>query len=254
MEKKMNKVFLAAALAVIGSLTSLMAAPAARVTVDHSSKEAIVDSWLKAIAYGDGEALLQVLLPEKGQPQDQMSDVENFFKGFPAAQSAEFRKMINAPQWKNIVAEILKEMNPYLVKVNGKWYVDGKKILGQFAKDVKVPPCPERVDHSSPSRLFLSFFLGVYYEKDELVLNVFSPDFQKAFAAQNGGKIPKGFAKAIKQSMPQNLLLASIKCLVEIKINADKDFEKFMKGKKIDIPGMKFVKINGKWYIAPDGR
>ena len=245
----MNKVFLAAALAVIGALTSLMAAPAARVTVDHSSKEAIVDSFLKATAYEDGEALWQTILPVKVQTQSQLqimkqSAVENYFKGFPAAQRAELRKIINTPLWKNVVAEVLKEMNPYIVKVNGKWYVDLWKIVGQAFKDVKIPPCPQRVDHSSPTRLLLSFFLGVYYEKDELVWNSFSPDTRKAFAAQTGGKIPKGFAKAVKQSIPQNLLLTGIKTYASGEIKAE----------EVIIPGMKFVKVNGKWYIAPAGR
>lgn len=245
----MNKVFLAVVVAVMGTLSSLMAAPVKNVTVDHSSKEAIVDSFLKASAYEDGEALWQTFLPVKLKKQRDLqtlkkSSIENYFRGCPASARAELRKIVNTPEWKKLIDEYLKDWDKYIIKVDGKWYIDMWKMLGQEYSNVKIPSCPGFVDHSNPTRLVLSFLLGVYYEKDELLWDCFSPEFRKAAAPQSGMKTPKGIAKMVKQSMPQNILIPAIKVAASGEMNAEGGV----------LPGMKFVKINGKWYIAPAGR
>ena len=75
--------------------------------------------------------------------------------------------------------------------------------MGDETKDVKLPPCPKQVNHSSQNDLVLCLLLGIYYENDEIVWDCFEPSLRKAAAAANGGKAPKAFAKNIKDSMPQ---------------------------------------------------
>ncbi|MBE6406125.1 MAG: hypothetical protein E7040_08905 [Lentisphaerae bacterium] len=245
----MNKVFLAVVVAVMGTLASLMAAPVKNVTVDHSSKEAIVDSFLKASAYEDGEALWQTFLPLKLKKQRDLqslkkSSIENYFRGCPASARAELRKIVNTPEWKKLIDEYLKDWDKYIIKVDGKWYIDMWKMLGQEFSNVKIPPCPRFVDHSSPTRLVLSFLLSVYYENDKLMWDCFSPELRKSAEAKTGGKAPRGIARATKQSMPRNVLVPAIKVAAFGEINVEEGV----------LPGMKFVKINGKWYIAPAER
>ena len=85
--------------------------------------------------------------------------------------------------------------------------------------------------------MLMSFFLGIYYENDDLVWNCMNPEIRKQFK----GRSYKGIAKNVKQAMPKNVLLGAVKILAS--------------GEKFNgmdtLPGIKFVKINGKWYISP---
>lgn len=236
----MNKVFLAIALAVMGSLTSLMAAPAGKVTVDHSSKTAVTESFWKAVVYRDHDAMWQAIPPMKMKPEVAANMKKGFIHGFfsnmPAENLRELKKIYDKPaDWKAFIADVVKD--GVYVKVNGKWYIDLFKMLNQEYSDIKIPPCPKYVDHSSMNGMLMSFFLGIYYENDDLVWNCMNPEIRKQFK----GRSYKGIAKNVKQAMPKNALLGAVKILAS--------------GEKFNgmdtLPGIKFVKINGKWYISP---
>ena len=244
MEKKMYKFFLVMAIAVAGMFSSLTAAPEVKVTVDQTSKNAVLDTFWKATVYGDGEALWRVVLPPKAKDKKvsevtKQSFVQNYFANFPLEIRRKLQQIVNTPDWKGFVVEASKEFEPYVVQSNGKWYIDMWKMMGDETKDVKLPPCPKQVNHSSQNDLVLSLLLGIYYENDEIVWDCFEPSLRKA-AAENGGKAPKGFAKNIKDSMPQGVLVPGIKAYASGEIKAENTI----------MPGAKFIKINGKWYIS----
>ena len=234
----MKKVFLAILIAAVGMFSTLTAAPA--VKVDQTSKRAVLETFWKASIYGDGEALWKIVLTPKSKDKKvlesmKQSFVQNYFATFPVEVRNELKKIVNTPDWKGFVDEASKEFEPYVMQLNGKWYIDVWKIWGDQTKNVKLPPCPKRVDHSSKSSMLLSFFLGIYYEKDEIVWDCFEPSLR------NSKKAPKGIAREVKNAMPQNILVPGIKSLASGEIKAENTI----------IPGAKLVKVNGKWYIAP---
>ena len=242
----MNKVFLAILIAAVGMFSTLTASPEVKVTVNQTSKNAVLESFWKASIYGDRDALWSVVLPPKVKDKKHLetmkqSFVQNYFANFPLEVRNELKKIVNTPDWKGFVDEASKEFEPYVVQSNGKWYIDMWKMIGEKNKDVKLPPCPKQVNHSTQNDLILSFLLGIYYENDEIVWNSFEPSFRKAVEAQIGEKTPKGIAKNSKNAMPQNVLVPAIKTLVSGEVKAE----------DITMPGVKLVKINGKWYITP---
>ena len=144
------------------------------------------------------------------------------------------KKIVNTPDWKGVVAEASKEFEPYVVQSNGKWYIDMWKMIGEENKDVKLPPCPKQVNHSTQNDLVLCFLLGIYYENDEIIWDCFEPSLR------NSKKAPKGLAKSIKNAMPQNVLVPGIKAYVSDEVKVE----------NVIMPGVKFVKINDKWYVS----
>ena len=239
----MRKVFLALAIAIAGSFVSLTAAPTEKVKVDQTSKRAVFETFWKASIYGDSDALWSIVLPPKAKDKYvlelmKQAFVKNYFAKFPLEVRKELKKIVNTPDWKGFVAEASKEFEPYVVQLNGKWYIDMWKILGDQTKNVKLPPCPKQVNHSTQNDLNLSFLLGIYYENDEIVWDCVEPSLR------NSKKAPKGLAKRIKNAMPQNVLVPEIKAYVSGEVKVE----------DVIIPGVKFVKINDKWYIAPGNK
>lgn len=231
----MNKVVLAILIAAVGMFSTLTAAPA--VKVDQSSKRAVVETYLRAIAYEDFDAVWSLIPPIKGVNKVQMDIMKReyrktFFSDFDASFVREIKKSINTPDWNKTVSENYQDFAPYIVKHNGKWYLDIWKMAGDEVEDIKIPPCPKRVDHSSKNSVVLSYFLGIYYEKDDIVLNTFAPSYRRTL------KNPRGIAKGIKQFISKDAVVLAIKSLVS--------------GEDVDgvaIPGVKFIKISGKWYL-----
>ena len=116
----------------IFAAASVVAAP--RVRIDQSSKEAVVETFIRATAYDDPEAMWAVLDPSLRQlaineAGSEAQAIKDFWAGFrqscPASQNETFKQILRDPaQKKEVINMMLQQNGKWFIRKNGKWYIN----------------------------------------------------------------------------------------------------------------------------------
>ena len=119
----------------IFAAASVIAAP--RIRVDQSSKEAVVETFIRAIGYDDVDGFWAILDPEfrsaaaaevGGEAQAKKVFWTEFRKSCPSSQNATFRQILNNAEQKREAVNTMISQNPnWFVRKNGKWYINPLK-------------------------------------------------------------------------------------------------------------------------------
>ncbi len=130
----MLKKILLSALCIFAAV-SVFAAP--KIKIDQRSKEKVVETFLRAIASDDADAMWLIVDPElremaiKNDGGEKIAK-KNFWIGFrqtvPHSENEKFRQLLNDPEAKaETIRQIIQYNSRWFVYRSGKWYLNPMK-------------------------------------------------------------------------------------------------------------------------------
>ena len=130
----MLKKILLSALCIFAAV-SVFAAP--KIKIDQRSKEKVAETFLRAIASDDTDAMWLIIDPElremaiKNDGGEKIAK-KNFWIGFrqtvPHSENEKFRQLLNDPATKaETIRQIIQYNSRWFVYKSGKWYLNPMK-------------------------------------------------------------------------------------------------------------------------------
>ena len=236
-----------------GTFSIANAAQVTKVQVDLSSKVALLDSFIRAYAQMDTDALWEMLPPHLKKTMSAAGEAYGK-KQFAASvknnvdpQVIQTLKKLLADDntRKQVAAEMVKEMNRHIVYANGKYYIDFLSVLAGETNDAQAAALkkPQAIDHSTPEKLIETFYLAILFDDIDLAFKAFSPAthqmLNKKFSPAEAQKqFMKGFTATVTPQMRQQLRAAFAGDMKDDVIKAMK--QQMQRA---------LVKVNNKWYL-----
>lgn len=146
---------------------------------------------------------------------------------------------------KLVAAEMARECNKYIVKDNGKYYIDLLKLAASdtTAEQAAAVKKPKAIDHSTPEKLLETFYLAACFKDADLVFDALSPEMRaQATSREQIDKAKKTILNALTSVWtPQ--MIEQFKMLL-----SGNSKHQFIATLKMTLKD-KLVFINGKWYL-----
>ena len=111
---------------------SVFAAP--KIRIYQTTKNQTVESYIRALAYDDADAMWQLIDPElrtqmikeaSSEPEARKQFWEAIRQACPRSMNAQLKEILADPEQKQAaIAEMMKMVNGWMVKKNGKWYLN----------------------------------------------------------------------------------------------------------------------------------
>ena len=227
---------------------------AGQVKVDHSSKEKLIESLIYATINKDQDAIWEIMppalrysFPKAQQEKIKKSLFDGYISAFTPSALANLEIMMAIPETRKLlIDEWVQLYSKALVRFDGQWYFDLVKFMKAELDNVSIPPCPDKVDHSSKEGLFRSFWLAVYYKKSDLVWECIAPACRNQFLSRNRNigetEVKKLFLQSICKAIPPEMLTSVVKAMS----NSIQELSLVVRQQS-----KFFVYVDGKWYFNP---
>ena len=237
-------------------LAGSMIVSAAPVKVDNSSREAVMTTFLNAIAAGDRDAMWLVIPPElrrmstgSGGEEKAKKTVWESLNNSISKDDADAIKqaMQNPATAKEIVKIMVQQYSAFIVQKDGKWYIDFAKIAAAETSksEMEKLKSPAKMDHSSAEKLIEEFYLALIFDNIDVAWDAFETEArQKAFKGLSDVNAKKLFMAGFTGNLtPQ--MREQIKAVLagpNKKVFVDSIVHQFRKA---------LIFKDGKWYLDP---
>lgn len=210
----------------------------------YASKEAVAEAFIRIYAAVDREAMWMMLPPalrkalgEQGKKGFQVSTCNSI-----TPESVAQMKLIasNPELMKKAIAELVTNLEKFMVQEKGRWYLDFLKVAasGKSDKDLANVKLPERIDHTSGPKVVETYVMTMMFGKPDLAIDAIDPEVRRIY----GDKRLKAILNKDLRSLPPEVLRQTKLAL----IGSEKEtiFKNMYAAYKKAL-----IKTNGNWYI-----
>lgn len=236
-----------------GTFSIANAAQTGKVQVDLSSKVALMDSFIRAYAQMDTDALWEMLPPNlkknmsvRGKAYAKKQFAASVKNNLDPQVIQTFKKVLNDPNTrKQVAAEMVKELDRHIVYANGKYYIDFIGVLAgeTSAEQAAALKKPQAIDHSTPEKLIETFYLAILFDDVDTAFEAFHPAIQKELLKTGNAdaakkEFMKAFTSVMTPQMRQQMRMVLAGDTKDVLIaNMKQQLQKAL------------IKVNGKWYL-----
>ena len=210
----------------------------------YASKEAVAEAFVRIYAAVDREAMWLMLPPSLRKVLGEQGK-----KGFQDSaclsmtpESVAQMKLIAAkPElMKKAIAELVKNLEKFMVQEKGRWYLDFLKVAasGKSDKDLANVKLPERIDHTSGEKVVETYVLTMMFGKLDLAIDAIDPEVRRIYGDK---RLKKILAQELRSLPPEVLKRVRLSLIGSEKKTIFKNM--YATYKKA------LVKTNGNWYI-----
>ena len=252
----MNFIFCAmlCSMFAFGTFSIANAAQTGKVQVDLSSKVALMDSFIRAYAQMDTDALWEMLPPNlkknmsaegKAYGKKQFAAAIKYNADPQVQQQLKMLMRSNANTRKQVAAEMVKELDRHIVYANGKYYID---FIGVLAGETSAAQAaalkkPQAIDHSTPEKLIETFYLAILFDDVDTAFEAFHPAMQEELLKTGNAdaakkEFMKAFTSVMTPQMRQQMRMVLAGDTKDVLIATMK--QQLQKA---------LVQVNGKWYL-----